>query len=242
MKIISMLLVFAVTALAQNPPRMYRMYHVDVPADSAAEFYAVQRDTAAVYKNNKAPMPRMAWTNITGEPTFHYLVPLASLDKLDDRTWLSQQGTEAARQARTARLRKATGVMRTEILTAQEELTWSPNPQAPPDKFLVVTSYSVKPGKVAEFTALLKESNEVWKKLGKVRNIFVNRVSFGGDGYEFGVAAGYDSLADVPTMAAFRTAMGNDYNAYVQKMGAAIHSLRREIVRYRPEFSYIPSN
>lgn len=242
MKIVSMLLVFALSALAQNQPRMSRLYHVEVPAESAAEFYAVQRETAEVYKKNKAPIPRYAWTSLTGELTFHYMVPLAGLDQLNERTWLSQQGDEQARQARTTRLRRASGTMKAEVVTAQAEATWAPNPQAPPDKFLVVATYSVKPGKVAEFTAMLKEVNEVVKKLGKAKNIYVHRVSYGGDGYEFHVATGYDSLADIPAQQAFRTAMGSGYDAYVQKIGATVNSLRREIVRYRPEFSYVPGN
>ena len=242
MKIVSMLVVFALTALAQGQPRMSRLYHVEVPADSAAEFYAVQRETAEVYKKNKAPLARLAWTSLTGEPSFHYMVPLTGLDKLDDRTWLSQQGDEMARQARTARLRKSSGVMQSQVVTAQDDISWNPNPQAPPSKFLVVAIYSVKPGKVAEFTALIKEVNEVVKKMGKAKANHVLRVAYGGDGYEFHVATAYDSLADIPAQAAFRAAMGDGYNGYVQKLGATVNSLRREIVRFRPEFSYIPGN
>lgn len=242
MKIVSTLVVFALTALAQNQPTMSRLYHVEVPADSAAEFYAVQRETAEVYKKNKAPIARMAWTSVTGEPTFHYMVPLTGLDQLNGRTWLGQQGDEMSRQARTTRLRKASGVQQTQVVVNQSDITWNPNPQAPPSKFLVVAIYSVKPGKVAEFSALIKEVNEVVKKMGKAKANHVLRVAYGGDGYEFHVATAYDSLADIPAQAAFRAAMGSGYDGYVQKLGATINSLRREIVRYRPEFSYIPGN
>lgn len=242
MKTVSMLLVFALSALAQSQPRMYRLYHVDVPGDSAAEFYAVQRETAAVYKNNKASIPRWAWSSITGEPTFHYMVPLAGLDQLGERTWLSQQGDETSRTARTTRLRNSSGAMSTQIMVAQDDVTWNPNPQAAPDGYMAVSIFSVKAGKVSEFLAMIKQVNETVKKMGKAKNIFVSRVAYGGDGYEFHVATGYASLADIPPQAAFRAAMGDGYNAYVQKLGATVNGLRREIVRYRPEFSHIPGN
>jgi len=242
MKIVSMFLALALTAVAQTTPRMSRLTQVEVPADSSAEFYAVQRETADIYKANKAPSPRLAWTSLTGERMFYTLMPLSGLDQLNERTWLSQQGEEAPRQARQARLRKATGPSTVKIVTTQEEPTWDPTPQGAPDAFATVAIYSVKPGKTTDFLALMKEATAATQKVGKAKSVYVERVNFGGDGYEFHVVHGYDSLADISSPGAFRTAMGDTaYNAYIEKMSATINSVRREIVRFRPEFSYVPT-
>lgn len=244
MKTVAIFLALALTAIAaDNPPRMSRLYGVEVPADSAADFFAVQRETAEVYKANKAPISRLAWTSLTGESMFYYLVPLEGIDKLNERTWLSQQGEEPVRQARQARLRKATGPSTTKIITIQEDSTWDPNPKSGPQAFATITIYSVKPGKVADFLALMKEATEVTKKVGKAKCVYVNRLNFGGDAYEFTVYQGYDSLADISAGAITRAAMGDAaYTAFVEKMGATISTLRREIIRYRPEYSYVPAN
>jgi hypothetical protein len=241
MKTVTLFLALALTAVAaDSPPSLSRLFQVEVPADSAAEFYAVQREIADIYKTNQAPISRIAWTSLTGEPRFYTMVPLSGLDKLDERTWLSQQGEERPRQARQARLRKATGPSTTKIFALQKEPTWDPTPQGAPEAFGTVSIYSVKSGKVADFLALMKEATEVTKKIGKAKCVYVNRLSYGGDSYEFVVFTGYDSLADIST-GAFRAAMGDAaYKTYFEKMGATIQSVRRDIIRFRPEFSYLP--
>ena len=55
---------------------MSRLTIVDIPPDTSAEFYAVQRDTAEIYQANKAPMPRLAWTSLTGTSRFVSVAPL----------------------------------------------------------------------------------------------------------------------------------------------------------------------
>ena len=95
MKIVSIFLALALTAVAaETPPKMSRVNFVNVPADSAAEYYAVQRDTAEVYKANKAPFPRLCWTSLTGEPTFVSMFPLSGIDKLNDPTGFPSRATK----------------------------------------------------------------------------------------------------------------------------------------------------
>lgn len=244
MKSVALFLALALTAFAADPaPRMSRLYVVEVPADSAAEFYAVQRETAEIYKANKAPIPRLCWTSLTGEPTFVNVMPLTGIDKLGERTWLSQQGEERDRQARSARLRKAGGHATTKIITAEDEAGWDPAPQAPPAAFVSVSIYSVKPGKAADFLALMKEATAVTKKIGKAKGVFVARVGYGGDTSEYHVVTAYDSLADVASQGGFRAAMGDSaYTAFLKKIGETINSRQRDLYRFRPEFSYLPAN
>jgi hypothetical protein len=245
MKLVSMFLALATAAgvatAAENAPKLSRLYEVEVAAQSSAEFYAAQREIAEVYRTNKGPHARLAWTTLTGEAKFYYLVPLAGLDKITERTWLSQQGEEGARQSRSTRLRNSSGPLSNRILSEQPGPTWDPTPDGAPDAFAVISTYVVKPGKVADFLALAKEATEATKKAGKAKSVYVTRVNFGGDAYEFNVVHGYAALGDI-TYGALREAMGQAaYEAYTKKMGETISSLRREIIRYRPEFSYLPA-
>jgi len=244
MKLAPLFLALAVSALAADtPPQLSRLAIIDVPADSSAEFYAVQRETAEVYKANKAPIPRMAWTSLTGEQRFFTLVPLAGLDKMSEPTWLSQQGDERSRQGRQSRLARTHAAMTTKLIADQTSVTWDPTPQGGPDPYAVVVTYNVKPSKVADFLALIKEANEITKKMGKAKSIYVSRVSFGGDSYDFFVVFGYASLADITPGSAFRTTMGETaYTTHNQKLAQTINSVHRDILRFRPEFSYVPGN
>lgn len=244
MKFVSLCLALAVSALAADtPPQLSRLAIIEVPSASSAEFYAVQRETAEIYKANKAPIPRMAWTSMSGEQRFFTLVPLEGLAKLSDPTWLSQQGEERSRQARQSRLAQANAATTIKLITDQKDVTWDPTPQGGPDPYAMVTTYNVKPSKVLDFLALLKESNEVTKKIGKAKSIYTSRVTFGGDTYDFYVVTGYASLADITPGSTFRTTMGEAaYTAYNQKMGQVINSVHRDIIRFRPEYSYVPAN
>jgi hypothetical protein len=188
MKIVSLFLALALTATAADTAtRLSRLYVAEVPADSAAEFYAVQRETAEIYRTNKAPMPRLCWTSVTGAPTFVNVMPLSRLDQLRERTWLSQQVEENSRQSRTARLRKASGSATTKIITDVEEAGWNPTPQAAPSPYVTVSVYNIKAGKSADFIALMKEVTATIKKLGKAKGVYVGRVSYGGDTSEYHV-------------------------------------------------------
>jgi len=229
------------TVAAQSTPQMSRLYAYEVPSDGAAEFFDVQQDTAAIYKANKAPYPRLCWTSLAGPQMLYMLVPISGLDKLTEQTWLSQQGEEMPRRARFSRLARAGASGTIKITTSVPDLTWDDTPGGAPDAFGIVRVTIAKPGKVADYTALLKEVSQTYKKMGKAKSFYVNRVAFGGNVYEFHTYTGYSSLADIHNTDAFRKAMGEaKYEAYIKKLGEVIDSSERTLVRFRPEFSYVP--
>ncbi|MCC6294529.1 MAG: hypothetical protein IT164_17895 [Bryobacterales bacterium] len=230
-----------VPLLAQSAPQLARLYSYEIPPDAAAEFYDLQRDTAEIYKTNKAPFPRLCWTSLTGPPALYMWVPLTGLDKLMDRTWLSQQGEELPRVARASRLARTGASPTIRITRTLPELTWDDTPNGAPEAFASVRVDSVKPGKVSEYTAMMKEVMATYKKMGAAKSFHANRTAFGGDGYEFTTIAGYASLADIPDPDAFRKAMGEArYDTFVKQLGEVLAKSERTLARYRPEFSYMP--
>ena len=244
MKTVSMFLALALAAFAADtPPVMSRLHVVDIPNDSAAEFAAVQRDIAQVYKDNNAPLPRLAWTSLTGTSKFVSVAPLAGLDKMNERTWLSQQGEEYVRQARSARLRKASGQATTKIITDVADVKWEATPGADPSPFIAVSIYEVKPGKTGDFSALVKQLSEAVKKVGKAKSFYVARTSYGASWGEYHIVTGYASLADIPTSGtALRAAMGEAaYTTWSEKLNTTINSAERDLYRFRPEYSYLPA-
>lgn len=230
-------------ALAQTPaaPRTARLYAYEVPSDTAAEFFDVQRDTAEIYKANKAPHARLCWTSLTGANMFYMWVPLAGFDKVQERTWLSQQGEELPRSARMNRLRSASGRSEIKLTAALADLSWDDTPNQTPDAFAAVRVDIVKPGKVADYTAMMKEVLQTTKQIGKAKSVHMSRVVYGGNVYEFHNVTGYANLADLGARDEFRKAMGEaKYVAFIKKLGEVLDSSERNLVRYRPEFSYVP--
>ncbi len=230
-----------VPLLAQTTPQMARLYSYQVPPDGAAEFFDVQRDTAEIYKTNKAPHPRLCWTSLAGPQMLYMWVPISGLDKLMDRTWLSQQGEEMPRAARVSRLARAGAGATVRLIRSLPDLSWDDTPNGAPEAFASVRVDIVKPGKSSEYTALIKEVAQTYKKMGAAKSFSAHRLAYGGNIYEFTTVAGYSSLADIPDQDAFRKAMGDSrYDALVKQMGEILQSSERTLARYRPEFSYMP--
>lgn len=230
-----------VPLLSQSTPQLARLYSYQVPPDGAAEFFDVQRDTAEIYKTNKAPYPRLCWTSLAGPQMMYMWVPISGIDKLNDPTWLSEQGQEMARTARVSRLARAGASATIRVIRSLPDLTWDDTPSAAPEAFAVVRVDSVKPGKTAEYMALLKEVAQTYKKMGVAKSFHVHRLAFGGNIYEFTTVAGYNSLAGISDTEAFRKAMGEArYDALVKQLGEVVQSSERTLARYRPEFSYVP--
>ncbi|MEP7366097.1 MAG: hypothetical protein ABI972_22795 [Acidobacteriota bacterium] len=235
--------VFSVSMTAQAPaaPQMARLYAYEVPADTAAEFFDVQRDTAEIYKANKAPHPRLCWTSLTGPQMFYMWVPIKGLDTLMDKTWLSQQGEELPRSARVSRLARASGRSEIKITASVPELTWNDSPNSSPDAYASVRVDHVRPGRVADYTAMMKDVVQTYKQMGKAKRYITSRVSYGGNVYEFHNYVGYANLGDTSSTEEFRKAMGEaKYAALIKKLGEVVDSSQRNLVRFRPEFSYVP--
>lgn len=77
--------------------------------------------------------------------------------------------------------------------------------------------------------------------MGKAKSVYTSRVAYGGSAYEFHNLTGYTSLAEVGTIEEFRKAMGEaKYASLIKKIGEVVESSERNLVRYRPEFSYVP--
>ena len=230
-----------VTMFSQSTPQMARLFSYEVPPDGAAEFFDVQRDTAEIYKTNKAPYPRLCWTSLTGPQMMYMWIPISGIDKLNERTWLSQQGEEMPRTARVNRLARAGASATVRVIRSLPDLSWDDTPSAAPEAFAVVRVDSVKPGKTVEYMALIKEVAQTYKKMGVAKSFHAHRLAFGGNIYEFTTVSGYNSLADIPDTEAFRKAMGEArYDALVKQLGETVQSSERTIARFRPELSYVP--
>ncbi len=239
-----LILIFAIslTAYPQGAPSLSRLNSYRTAPSARAEFEALQRDTAQMYKANKAPLSRLAWTSLAGPPTLYLAVRVQSLTELNEPTWLSKQGTDLERTGRQMRLSRATESVDSRVLISIPQLAWDETPNSEPDAFAVVSVVRVKPGRVAAFTEATKELQSFTKQIGKAKSQNVQRVRFGGNSYEFHLITGYASLADIGTNNAdqLRKLMGETkYANYLKSNSENIESMETHLVRYRPEFSYM---
>ncbi len=242
MKHLFLIFAISLTAYPQGAPSLSRLSSYRAAPGAGAEFEALQRDTAQMYKTNKSPLTRLAWTSLAGPPTFYISVQIPSLAELNEPTWLSKQGTNAERTGRQMRLSRSAAAVDSRVLVSIPALAWDETPNNEPDAFAVVSIVRVKPGRVAAFTEAAKELQAFTKQMSKAKSLSAHRVRYGGNSYDFHMVAGYASLTDIGTdnVEQLRKLMGETkYANYLKSNSENIESVERHLVRYRSDFSYI---
>jgi len=119
----------------------------------------------------------------------------------------------------------------------------SPTPQATPSpEFLSITVVSVKPEMMVEFQNFMKNTtNPALKKGGlKWREVWQN-TSAAGDAFEYVLVAPVAKLAEFDGPSALEKGLGSQgLPAWQTKAGSLVSSVRRFIIRTRPDLSFAP--
>src|SRR5215216_5589059 len=119
--------------------------------------------------------------------------------------------------------------------------TASPTPQAaPPPEFLSITVVSVKPEMMVEFQNFMKNTtNPALKKGGlKWREVWQS-TGAAGDAFEYVLVTPVTKLADFDGPGALEKGLGpQGLPAWQTKAGSLVNSVRRFIIRTRPDLSF----
>lgn len=91
--------------------------------------YDLQRDTVAIYKANKSPITRHAWTSLAGKRMLKLFVPIPSLVELNEPTWLSKQGTDIERTGGQMRLARAIESSEMQVLASVPRISSGTKPR-----------------------------------------------------------------------------------------------------------------
>jgi len=117
----------------------------------------------------------------------------------------------------------------------------TPTPQAAPTpEFLSITVVSVKPDMMIEFQNFMKNTtNPALKKGGlKWREVWQNTTS-AGDAFEYVLVSPVAKFADFDGPGALEKGLGaQGYPAWQTKAGSLVNSVRRFIIRTRPDLSF----
>jgi hypothetical protein len=119
--------------------------------------------------------------------------------------------------------------------------TPTPSPQAAPTpEFLSVTVVSVKPEMMTEFQNFMKNTtNPALKKGGlKWREVWQSTAA-GGDAFEYVLVAPVGKFAEFDGPGALEKGLGpQGFPAWQAKAGSLVNSVRRFIIRTRPDLSF----
>lgn len=121
--------------------------------------------------------------------------------------------------------------------------TPSPTPAAAPTpQFLNLTIVSVKPGMDGEFQNFMKTTtNPALKKGGQMWREVWQSTAIGGDAFEYVLVSPVGKFAEYDGPGALEKGLGaQGLAAWATKAGSLVSSVRRYIIRTRPDLSFAP--
>ncbi len=142
-------------------------------------------------------------------------------------------------------LRLCCGVLILMAASSPQSVAQTPSstPQAAPTpEFLSITVVSVKPEMMIEFQNFMKTiTNPALKKGGlKWREVWQN-TGAAGDAFEYVLVAPVGKLAEFDGPSALEKGLGpQGVPAWQAKAGSLVNSVRRFIIRTRPDLSFVP--
>jgi hypothetical protein len=113
--------------------------------------------------------------------------------------------------------------------------------------FVHVIGHRVKPSKVAEFTHAVERLHNALQQVNWPHHYLWERIIAGGEGPTFNVVLPMNKWADMnppdrPLVAAVEEALGRrEAETLLRTFLEAVEGERREILRYRPDLSYVPA-
>jgi hypothetical protein len=239
-----MLVVLAAAPLAaQDMGNIRSITYTKVKADRVDEYRDAAKQMVALYQKIGYERASTVWLSQTGDREFARVSYHKTWSELDFTPNPKFQPVLGDFQRLIARLNASAESFHRVIDEVQPELSiLAPLPtlDTMPRMARVLVS-SVRPDKISDYTALIK--NDVmpaYKKAG-TKMYFVSRTRYGGATNQFRSVIFMDQWADLDGGLPIRKAMGEaGYNALMAKIGAIVTRSEATIYSFQKDLSYLP--
>jgi hypothetical protein len=229
---------------AQQKPAHIMSIEFQTPKNGMTKQYEAGRKAKAEWhKSQKDPRPLFIWETMTGEHTGSYIVGQPAV------TWKEMDNPPISDDMDQDMWQRTMGDY-TESLVAhyyehQPDLSW-PGTATMPPKYSEVVTFNVHQGKTDAFVADLKKITAAISKAKWGSNYNVYSLSYGGKGNTFVLVVDHPNYADFAEPAKsfnqlLAEAMGKDAAvAFMKGLDATLDSTEAQIIKFRPDLSYIP--
>ena len=229
---------------AQQKPAHIMSIEFQTPKNGMLKKYEEGRkEKAKWHRDKKDPRPLFVWETMTGEHTGTFVVgePAVTWKEMDTPP-ISDDEDQAKWEATMGQYVES---LVTHYYQHQPDLSW-PSTEKMPAKFAEVITFNVHQGKVESFVADIKKINAAISKAkwGSHYNFYA--LSYGGKGNTFVLVVDHANYADFAEPdktfnQMLSDAMGKDAAvAFMKGLDASIDSTEAQIVKFRPDLSYIP--
>jgi hypothetical protein len=230
------LIIFALMVMSLAGQNIQHTRRYTIKGGRMAEFESIVKDLNALYKKAGVPSATLVFQSVTGpEQVFVTRYYEKISQALANRGEAFKGPHEAEYRALNMRLMDTVAARETRVAERDAELSLA-RPAAMP-AYIRVIKTQVKPGKVAEVKALIREWVDGGIKPAGIKVYTLTQTRMGGPGTELVSVTGVNALAELDEMAP-RKAMGEaKFNAWMAKRDAAIEGSEVNVLRFRPELS-----
>ena len=232
--------VFVIPSWGQTMIRTITRFRV-IPGQTGY-YEAAVKEYNEVLRKAGWPQPMTRWRSSSGPSEYAlttYWSKYADLDKvmLQDPKLKDYAGQLAASYARVLACGESADRIIDEI---QPDLSILSNDPPP---LVRVLRTVVKPDRVNDFTALLKNEALPAAQKSGAKLYMVSRTRLGGLGTEFRSMVGVDSWANLEEgLSVVRRGMSPEkFASFQQKWGSMVVEYQYDVYRYQPDLSYIPA-
>ena len=237
----------SVMPLAQAPkpaaaePQMLLISIAKVHPGMGPEYIELQTKEVMPAQKKGGGLGRQAFSSgISGPPgEFVYISPITSFAQFDGPSPMVKALGEQGAAAINAKVVKLADPMGSVIVRTRPDLSYLPDPKAPPSPLSILTIVEVAPGKRAEFEAFIKKDVLPAMQQGKAKSYWLAEVIYGENTGGYISAVGYDTYEAIGKGHPFVIALGEEGSKKLEARAAGIVTkLHRFISRYRPELSW----
>ena len=231
---------------AQRPspgqPELYRMALITVKSGMMPQFTELQTSEYNPALKKGGLTQRSVYTSgVFGDPDkFASFSPIKDLADLDNPTPLVKALGEPGAAALIARASGMVESQRVMLIRTRPDLSYIPDPKAPPAPLALVSEVEVVAGRRSDFEMAIKKEVTPVMQQAKVRSYSVLEVVAGGNIGTYFTSIGYDSYAAIGKGHPFEVVLGPGGSAKIEaKFVGIVKNLQRSVVRHRPEMSFM---
>jgi hypothetical protein len=230
-----------------NPPDVLVIFREEVKPGRASSHEKLEADFAKAYSHSTWGNHYLGLTSVSGPPEAWFLEPCNSLDAVEKELVEGNRATGPVKTELDQLSARESGELSSQremIAFYREDLSMNAASDLPHKRYVVVTTYRVRPGHAIEFMEAAKLVRATYQKAGTDRHWATYEVRTGAPGGTFLVIQPIEKLSefapDPSVEKAFNQALGSDVEKLMKLESEAVATSETQLLAFDPKMSFVP--
>jgi hypothetical protein len=247
--LLAAVLIIAVQSVAQAPtpaaqePELLLVTFTKVRPGMGPKYVDLQvKEVMPAQMKGGSPGRQVFSSGVAGPPgEYVFVTPISSMARFDEPPPMTKALGEEGAAALNAKLAELAEPMGSAVVRVRADMSYIPDPKAPPAPLSMITVVDVVPGKRTAFEAFIKKDVVPVMERAKVHSYRVMEVVYGEHTGGYVTAIGFDSYASIGKGHPFQVILGEEGARKLEaNAGGLVTKIHRFISRHRPELSWSP--